>query len=197
MTTTEFYNSNFMQLIDRYDGISMPSLNQLLLKYIPKKSSVLDIGFGSARDLEFLYKNNYDIWGIDPSDKFVANARRRFPTKQDHFFEGCVPFNREVLGLDIKFEAVITIAMWMHLQYKQYEDVVKSIVSVLRNFSTVIISYSEGSRTSDGRYFESVDLKYITQLFKNYNFTLIETITNEDSLNRDNLIWVTVVYKHD
>jgi len=106
----------------------MISLHQLLLKCIPKNSTVLDIGFGSGRDLQFLHDNSYDIWGIDPSAKFVANSKDRFPTKKEQFFEASVPFDKKVLGLTKEFDVVITIAMWMHLQHKQYKDVVESIV---------------------------------------------------------------------
>ena len=197
MQTINFYNNKSKILIERYDNANMSSLHQLLLKYIPQNSSVLDIGFGSGRDLDFLQSYGYDIWGIDPSNKFVANAKNRSPTKKDQFFEASVPFDKKEFGLDKKFDAVITIAMWMHLQHKQYKNAVESIVSVLNNSSTVIISYSEGSRVGDERYFEDVDLEYMTQLFKDKGFSLIETVTNGDSLDRDSLTWITVIYQHD
>ena len=197
MTTIKFYNTNATKFIDRYDNADMSSLHKLLLKYIPKNNNILDIGFGSGRDLQFLYDNGYDTWGIDPSAKFVANAKARFSTLQNQFFEASVPFDKKVLGLTKEFDAVISIAMWMHLQHQQYKDVVKSIVSILNGSSTVIISYSEGSRADDERYFEDVDLKYIIQLFNNEGFRLVDTVTNGDSLDRDSLTWITVVFKND
>ena len=172
----------------------MSQLHQLLLKYIPKNSTVLDIGFGSGRDLDFLQNNGYDIWGIDPSTKFLENAKNRFPTEQNQFFEASVPFDKKEVGLDKGFDAVITIAMWMHLQHKQYKNAVESIVSVLNSSSTVIISYSEGSRVGDERYLVEVDLKYLVELFKERNFALVDTIKHDDSLDRDSLIWVTVTF---
>ncbi len=54
-----------------------------------------------------------------------------------------------------------------------------------------------GRRNNDERYFEDVDLEYITQLFHQYNFKLIKTTSNEDSLNRDTLTWITVIFQHD
>jgi len=56
MTTTEFYNTNALQLIDRYENADMSLLHQVFLQYLPTGSKVLDIGFGSGRDLEFLKK---------------------------------------------------------------------------------------------------------------------------------------------
>ena len=193
--TTDFYNTHANQLIERYDNANMDSLHQLLLNHIPRNSSVLDIGFGSGRDLQFLYDNSYDIWGIDPSAKFVANAKSRFPEINSQFFEASVPFDKKVIELNKEFDAVITIAMWMHLQHQQYEAVVESIVSVLNSSATVVISYSEGNRADDERYFEDVDLEVITRLFKERGFHLVETIRNRDSLERDRLTWVTILLK--
>ena len=77
----------------------MSSLHQLLLKHIPQNSSILDIGFGSGRDLQFLQDNGYDMWGIDPSAKFVENAKERFPSQQNQFFEASVPFDKKHVSL--------------------------------------------------------------------------------------------------
>ena len=197
MRTVDYYNTNVENLVARYDNADMSQLHQLLLKYIPKNSTVLDIGFGSGRDLDFLQSYSYDIWGMDPSTKFVENAKNRFPTKKDQFFEAGVPFNKNNIDLSRAFDAVTSIAMWMHLRHKEYKNAVESIVSVLNNSSTVIISYSEGSRVGDERYFEDVDLEYMTQLFKDKGFSLIEKVTNGDSLDRDSLTWITVIYQHD
>ena len=197
MTTIEFYNNKSTELIAKYDNANMSLLHKLLLRYIPQTSNVLDIGFGSGRDLHFLQNNGYDIWGIDPSSKFVENAKQRFSNIKEQFFEASIPFNMKKLRLNKQFDAVIVVAMLMHLKHNQYEDVVESIVSVLKDTSTVIISYSEGSRIDDERYFEDVNLDYITQLFNSKGFTVIETIKNRDSLNRDSLTWNTVIYKHD
>ena len=69
--------------------------------------------------------------------------------------------------------------------------------AVAKSNATVVISYSESSRVDDERCFEEVDLKYMNKLFKDNGFTLVETIVNGDSLNRNSLSWVTVVFKHD
>ena len=195
--TTDFYNTHSAKLINRYDNASMSSLHNLLIKYIPQKSRVLDIGFGSGRDLQFLQTLDCNIWGIDPSSEFVKNAKNRFPNFKEQFFKASVPFNKEQFTLNEKFDIIMSVAMWMHLKNKQYASVVDSILSVSKITSTIIISYSEGSRVNDERYFEDVDTDYLIELFKNRGFFLVETIINGDSLNRDSLSWKTVVFKHD
>ncbi|EDZ62126.1 methyltransferase [Sulfurimonas gotlandica GD1] len=197
MKTTEFYNTKSTELIDRYDKADMSLLHNLFIKYIPLNSSVIDIGFGSGRDLQFLYDNGYDVWGIDPSSEFIKNAKNRFSDKKDHFFKTSVPFQKELLELNEKFEAVISIAVWMHFKQSKYEEVVANIVQLTKPDSSIIISYSDGKRLNDERYFEDVNLVYLIELFNSRGFTLVETIKHEDSLNRKNISWKTVIFKND
>lgn len=197
METTQFYNRQASELIKRYDNANMSSLHKLLLESIPQGGKVLDIGFGSGRELQFLHDKGYDVWGMDPSDMFVKNARDRFLSKKSQFFRAEVPFNKDSIGLDAKFDAIIGIAMWMHLKHNLYEDAVESVVSVAKRASKVLISYSQGSRAANERYFEDVDLDYIVELFKSEGFSLFETTKSADSLNRDELTWITVVFKND
>ncbi len=197
MKTVDYYNVNATILVDRYDNADMSLLHQLLLKYIPQKSTLLDIGFGSGRDLDFLHSQGYDVWGLDPSVEFIEHIKHRFPNLQKQFFKAGVPFDKKTIGLNKKFDAVISIAVWMHLERAQYADAVTSIISVAKNNSTIFISYSEGSRVDDERYFEEVDLNYLTELFKERGFALVETVKNSDSLDRDSLTWITVIFKHD
>jgi len=197
MTTTKFYNDNATKLIERYENANMTSLHQLCLQFLPKNANILDIGFGSGRDLAFLKKHNYGVWGIDSSIKFVENAKVRFSDISNHFIQSRIPLQTEILPFQIKFDAVISIAMWMHLKKTEYPDIIQDISRLTTEKATVIISYSEGKRMKDERYFEDVDLQYITQLFKQHHFTLIHHISNSDSLNRKTLKWITVVFKHD
>ena len=109
--TTQIYDQNASEYITRYDNAEMSHLHALLLKHLRPKASVLDIGFGSGRDLQFLYDNGYDIWGIDPSKKFVENAIERFSALKNHFFVANLPFQKEQLEIKGEFDALIAIAV--------------------------------------------------------------------------------------
>jgi len=49
--TQTYYNQNHKELIERYNSATLPQLNKLFNQYIQKSHKVLDIGFGSGRDL--------------------------------------------------------------------------------------------------------------------------------------------------
>jgi len=197
ISTINFYDEESTQLTKRYDNADMSQLHEVISKHIPLKSELLDIGFGSGRDLQYLRDQGHEVWGIDPSIKFVEYAKKRFPEIKNQFMQASLPFEKKLFG-EIDFDAIISIAVWMHLYRKEYKDAVESIINVSRPNSVVIISYSIGSREQqDERYFETVDLDHLSELFSNGGFKVIDTIQNQDSLQRDSLTWVTVVFKRD
>lgn len=59
--TQEFYESNAHNLMERYDSADMSALHHLFAKHIPPNSKVIDIGFGSGRDLAYLQSHGYDV----------------------------------------------------------------------------------------------------------------------------------------
>jgi 2-polyprenyl-3-methyl-5-hydroxy-6-metoxy-1,4-benzoquinol methylase len=197
MNTHNFYEKNSNILINKYDNADMNTLNSLFDKYLIDKSKVLDIGFGSARDLRYLYSKGHDIWGIDPTIKFVDNAKNTFKDKSSHFFTGSLPslFNQK--NFNEKFDAIICIAVLMHLNHNEYEVSIINIIKLLKPNSIILFSYSIGERkVNDEREFYEINTKLLFSLFEKYNLNLIDKSVNSDSLNRDELTWETLVLKY-
>ena len=90
-STIEYYDHRADDLIPNYETADMSDLHTFLLSHQLPNSKVLDIGFGSGRDLSFLQDKGFEIWGIDPSQKFVDHAKERFPTISNHFFTTSLP----------------------------------------------------------------------------------------------------------
>lgn len=193
--TIAFYEECANSLLERYEMAGMDDLHHLLLGEIKLGGNVVDIGFGSGRDLHFLLNQGYNVWGIDPSAPFVEHAKKRFAAISGHIICDQIPFkydHRELHGL---MDAVIIIAVWMHLDIVDYGRAVDDVVSLLKPEAKVIVSYSRGNRdVADGRTFNDVDQSLLDKLFANHGFMNLDAMTTEDSLERNSLTWVTVVY---
>ena len=197
MNTKKFYDKNSPNLIEKYNQANMDNLHKLFDKYILNKSKILDIGFGSNRDLKYLHEKGHDIWGVDPTIEFIKNAQKNFKNKSSNFFTDSLPSLSNTLNFKIKFDALICIAVIMHLKDTEYEESISNIIKLLNDKAIIIFSYSIGIRKEkDERDFYDVNKELLFNLFKKYNLNLIYKDVNIDSLNRDELIWETLVLEY-
>ncbi|UFH58334.1 class I SAM-dependent methyltransferase [Sulfurovum mangrovi] len=197
-STIHHYENNADGFIASYESADMSTLHRTIVDHLDKSSKLLDIGFGSGRDLAFLRENGFDIWGADPSEKFVAHAQRRFPDISNHFFTTALPNLELPSDLKRSFDEILLIAVWMHLPQSTYEDAIRSLCSFLKPGGTLILSYSITQRDEKSeRYFEDIDRELLQNLFKKHNCHLTASHTNSDGLNERDITWVTEVYTYN
>ena len=53
------YYENFKGLIQRYEKANLDFIHKIILENTNKEDFILDLGFGSGRELNFLFKNGY------------------------------------------------------------------------------------------------------------------------------------------
>jgi len=196
--TTNFYNKSINSLYLEYEQANMSPLHQLLEANLSPHLQVLDIGFGSGRDLNFLQKHGVDIWGVDPSLEFVKKAKQRFINNEDHFIVGSLPNFNLPIEFNKKFNVIILVAVWMHIPIELYEASIREVCSLLKQKAKVIISYSITPRIGESeRFFEDVDRKLLQNLFEKYGCKKLMEATNGDGLNERSIVWKTEVYQND
>lgn len=196
--TLNYYEASAPMLIERYESADMSDLHSFLSHHIPRNSKVIDIGFGSGRDLAFLKSTGYCIYGIDPVEEFVSQAKKRFSDIAEHFIPGSFLSAEFPSDWRNSFDAVISIAVWMHLKSNEHAAAIETIKSLLKPNGIVVLSFSLGGRNSDdGRHFEPLELQDVINEFAEAGFTLIDSECTADALARDSIQWVTAVFKYD
>lgn len=192
--TLQYYENNANKLINKYDNAKTDELYSVFYKYIKKDDTVLDVGFGSGRDLNFIRKNiTSNVFGLEGSKEFIKNI------KKDDFFKNRISSsilpNIDVDELEVKkYDVIISIAVLMHLSKGDVALTIKNIKSILKPNGIVIISYTLKSRNNDGRLFYEISKKEMTKIFIQNSFKEADSIINKDSLGRD-IEWVIQVYK--
>jgi len=189
--TLKFYSDNCDILFERYEKANLEQIDNYLLNIVKKDNYILELGFGSGREIKFLYDNGfYNIYGIDGCGKFVEKAKERFTN--NNFYVSTLP-NIDI-PQNLKFDLIYSIAVWMHLPTPIYEETIKNIVSKLKLNGKILISYSLEERKENERYFQKVDDTLLEQLFTKYKIQKIDEFITTDSLNR-NINWKNQLYK--
>ena len=75
MFNMKYYNENSDTYIESTINIDMSEEYELVSKYLHNGDSILDVGFGSGRDMIHFSNLGYDVEGIDPEIKFVEHAK--------------------------------------------------------------------------------------------------------------------------
>ncbi len=192
--TLDFYDKHANDLIIKYDKANLEQLHSFLTKYIKNGDNILDLGFGSGRDLKFMQTITPNVFGLDSCETFIDNLK-------NNGFHGRVAksilpdINLDKLKISVdKFDIITSIAVLMHLNILDINQSIINIKKKLVNNGMVIISYSLKRKIIDNRHFEPLSKEIITDLFQNNDFLEIDSFQNLDVMNR-NIIWITQVFK--
>ncbi len=187
--TENFYEKNYEKLIDDYDKANVRKLHLLFEEKIQKDDRVLDIGFGSRRDLRYIKTLGAKCYGVESCRGFLKNLKEN---ENFEVFYGKIPNLK--LPIDLKFDVIILIAVIMHLKLDNIEKSIKNIKKYLKKNGKIIISYSIGKRENDERFFEDLDEKSIDIIFRKNDFVKLESFKNNDGMQRK-IEWITTIYK--
>lgn len=193
--TIDFYDNNAKKLIRDYDNANMKEAYKCIEKYIKDTDKVLDIGFGSGRDLRYFAAKNISIYGIDASKSFIKHFKDKYPDLKKNVFYSRLP-HIEIENIQSHyFDLIFSMATWMHVPKKFHKETILNIKKQLKKNGILILAYSCNSRRSDPRFFEKLTPAYVQKLFESSDFELVEQIQSTDGLQRSEITWVTQVFK--
>ena len=194
--TLEYYNRKASELIEKYDKAQMEEVQKFLLEHLPKGGRVLEIGFGSGRELRFLMEKGYQVWGVDGAIEFVKLAKERFPEISNRFFHAYLPDLNLPSNYLKFFDAIISIAVLMHIPKRFYRQVAKNLAKYLKDNGIVILSYSLTPREERERFFEKMDPKDVLEAFLAEGFRKEDELKTSDAFSeRREFLWITEVYR--
>lgn len=188
-STKDYYELNASSFIEGTINCDMSIQYNLLLKHLNKGDTILDIGFGSARDMLFFKGNGYEVFGIDIASKFVENATNL----------GLNVRELSVLDLDYnnEFDGVWACASLLHLNKDEILIALEKLYDALKDNGYMYMSFKLGVFCGErnGRYFTDFTLESFKELLNKTRFELIETlITNDVRPDREES-WLNVVVK--
>ena len=120
----EFYQTEASDLFSENEGRL-----EAVLRHIPPKSRVLDIGVGSGFFEAEALRAGHEVWGIDPSEETIIKLKGRFPAIASNLFAGraeALPFE------DSFFDVVVASEVLEHLDEEIGGLALTQIVRVLK-----------------------------------------------------------------
>jgi len=191
--TLKYYNENSQTLSVKYNSVDLSALHKDLLDFFRESKALLEIGSGSGRDMSFMIKNGFDVYGIDGSQEMVKNAVSNYSNLNNRLFLSELPKN--LPSFDKKFDGLFSIATLMHFKADELKLIFQKLNGLLKSNSKVFISVSGHRETKDdNRFFLELSKSEWISIFKENNFNVIRIKENKDFSGR-NIDWYTFFLK--
>ena len=198
--TLVYYEYNAKQLSQRYESAQVNNIHTLLLNTFSSNSHLLEIGCGSGRDASFMYRNGYDVLGVDGSMEMIAEAKRCHHELSDRLEVVKVP--DELHFEHSSLDGIYSIATLMHLDKDAIDIAIEKIAMILKPHGKFFFSVSiqrddvnDHGEDEKGRYFVTMsESEWMTSCEK-HGMQLEHKEITDDGLDRDGIVWLTCVMK--
>ncbi len=154
-----------------------------LFEPLLKGKRILDVGFGSGRDMIYFKSKGYEVYGIDNEPSFVKHAL-------DEGLRVCLA---DVLTYQTeqRFDGIWACASLLHLKKKQMAEAIENLKGLLVDDGVLFVSLKEGEA-------ETIDEKgrlmtFVSEAFlKELGFKML--LKSEDVSGRG-VFWLNAVYR--
>jgi len=176
---------NVEQYIQMAEGYNGQELIDILRKYLPDGSSVLELGMGPGTDL-LLLNDHFQATGSDHSAVFVERFKKQHPTI-DVFQLDAV-----AMTIDKTFDGIYSNKVLIHLTPEQLKTSFKEQARVLNNGGIAIHSFWLGEQEEEHHglrsvYYTEASLRKI--IGSEYEIVDVQFY---DEMDTDDSLWIVL-----
>lgn len=198
--TQAHYDKHAADMSAQYESADVTRLHQRLLEALPPGGRILEVGCGSGRDLAFLQAQGFDVTGLEPSKGMRDVALAGHPGLAGRLHPGTIPFSPGMDGLKPPYDAILAIAVIMHLTDPELAAWIRQLKSVLKPGGILFLSASynreglDGHRDEGGRLFIERMPEQVETMMREGGLEKIMMFRSRDTLKRT-LRWFTMVFR--
>ena len=174
--TKLFYQKNSEQYIQTTKNVNMSIQYNLFLRYMKAKGKILDIGFGSGRDMLFFQNKGFEVVGIDITENFVDNARN----------QGLCAYLQDIHTMDYNavFDGVWACASLLHspdlpLAFSRISKALKK-----NGVFYLSMKYGDSEKIIDEKFYRFLNELQLYLLCDQANLKVSEILITNDLLDR-------------
>lgn len=191
-STSSFYQQNARQLSEQYNSVPFETAHASWKSYWPQQGErVLDVGAGSGRDALWMAEQGAEVTALEPSVAMLEQGRALTGDKVS-WLRDELPALKAAESLGMRFDVILLSAVWMHVAPSNRTRAFRKLSNLLAPNGRLIITLRHGEFT-DGRIGYPVSADELRQLAKQTALKVHAQSQSDDSFNRCDVWWQTVV----
>lgn len=186
---SKYYNENKDSFIENTINCDMSFQYNYFLKHMNKSGTILDLGFGSGRDMMYFNKLGYSVIGIDTTDSFVSIMK-------DKGFEVYLTTAQE-MNFENKFDGIWACASLLHVPSNELELAFKKCEKALKDDGVLYCSFKYGTYEGErnGRIFTDLNELLISNYLENTQLVIVDTMITTDVRPDREEKWLNCILK--
>ncbi len=167
----DFYEKNYEQYYYSTINIDPSPFLEPLAGLLAPKSTILDIGCGSGRDLHWFAERGFLPTGFEKSPSLARKAKQ---------YATCPVIEGDFTTYDfsqLSFSALVLVGSLVHLSRDEFPNILKKICKALVADGHILITLKEGlgtSTTADGRIFTLWSAKDLEDVFSTQGLKILD-----------------------
>lgn len=201
-SSIKYYDQNASRLSQEYHSADVSGIHAVLDKWLPAGGDVLEIGCGSGRDAAYMASLGCKVTATDASEGMVAYSSGYFQnlgiSDGMSLHQAAFPLAPSHNLLSARFDAVVAIALLMHIPDSELFEFAIQVRTVLKFKGIFFCSFSSSRESSsdDSRLFVNREPSQVQLFFERIGFRLLYSVSNDDGMGRE-IIWHTLVFESE
>ena len=182
--TKQYYSTNYKEYISSTQNVDMTEHYNRFLPYLFQGAKILDVGFGSGRDMLYFSSKGYNVFGIDNVSEFVDNGKANGLNVELCDFHN-IPYIET-------FDGIWACASLLHSNNLPlaFDNLNKALK--VGGHIYLSMKYGKGANIENSRFYQYIDEEKLKELCKNSNLSIVEIYNSKDLLKRNNG-WINAV----
>ena len=169
------------QYIKMCEGYDNSSFSDIISKYLPKNSTLLEIGMGPGNDYAWLSKL-YNVTGSDYSKEFLSRIKIKYPLSETIILDAIK------LDTNRKFDSIFSSKVFQHFDFDQLALSLRRQSEILHKNGIICHAFWVGDKEFDMEniHFIYHDKKKLIKLIEE-QYTILQSIVYKEFEENDSL----------